>query len=96
MTKEELNYVETKVKVDLTPEIRSMIPTLLGWVLKAIFPKMEAKIITFIEKTLETLLKKREDEEIKAFNDCGPRPKPKFEPGYWNCSGGEWTWVPAV
>jgi predicted transcriptional regulator len=25
-----------------------------------------------------------------------PRPAPKFEPGYWACTGGEWVWVPQV
>lgn len=25
-----------------------------------------------------------------------PRPAPKLEPGYWECVGGSWEWVPAV
>lgn len=70
MTQQEFNYIEQKVKVDLTPEIRSLIPSVLGWLLRAIFPKIEAKIIAFIVGIVEHFLDKRESTDVQAKGRC--------------------------
>lgn len=60
MIKEEIEFVETEVKHNLSPEIRKALPPILGWILKSVFPKLEAKIIDFIIALFEKLLEKRE------------------------------------
>lgn len=59
MKSEEIEFVETEVKQNLTPDIKAALPPLLGWILKAIFPKIEAKIINFIVALFDQLLEKR-------------------------------------
>lgn len=59
MKVEEIEFVETEVKQNLSPEIKAALPPLLGWILKAIFPKLEAKIINFIVALFDQLLEKR-------------------------------------
>lgn len=59
MKAEEIEFVETEVKQNLSPEIRKAMPTVLGWILKAIFPKIEVKIINFIVALFDQLLEKR-------------------------------------
>lgn len=59
MRKEEIEYIETEVRNDLIPEIRKMIPTVLGWILKSIFPKLEQKIIDFVVRIVEQFLSKK-------------------------------------
>lgn len=60
MIKEEIEFVETEVKHNLSPEIRRALPTVLGWILKSVFPKLEVKIIDFIVTLFDKLLEKRE------------------------------------
>lgn len=36
MKSEEIEYIETEVKVNLMPEIKKSIPTVLGWVLRVV------------------------------------------------------------
>lgn len=59
MKSEEIEFVETEVKQNLSPEIRKALPPILGWVLKSVFPKLEVKIINFIVTLFDKLLEKR-------------------------------------
>lgn len=59
MRKEEIDYIESEVRNDLIPEIRKMIPTVLGWILRSIFPKLEQKIIDFVVRIVEQFLSKK-------------------------------------
>jgi hypothetical protein len=59
MKAEEIEYIETEVNVNLMPEIKKSIPTVLGWVLRLVFPKLERKIIDFVIKIVEDFLAKR-------------------------------------
>lgn len=59
MKKEEIEFVETEVKQNLTPEIRQALPQILGWILKSVFPKLEVKIIDFIIALFDKLLENR-------------------------------------
>ena len=59
MKAEEIDFVETEVKHSFTPVIKAALPPLLGWILKAIFPKIEVKIINFIVALFDQLLEKR-------------------------------------
>jgi hypothetical protein len=59
MKAEEIEYIETEVKVNLMPEIKKAVPGVLGWVLKVVFPKLERKIIDFIIQIVEHFLSKR-------------------------------------
>lgn len=56
MKKEEIEYIETEVKNDLIPKIKKSIPTVLGWVLRLVFPKIEQKIIDFVVRIVEQFL----------------------------------------
>lgn len=58
MKPQEIQYIETEVKVNLMPEIKKSIPTVLGWVLRLAFPKLERKIIDFIIEIVEHFLSK--------------------------------------
>lgn len=59
MKAEEIQYIELEVKVNLIPEVRKMMPTVIGWVLRSIFPKLERKIIDFIIEIVEHFLSKK-------------------------------------
>jgi phage terminase Nu1 subunit (DNA packaging protein) len=59
MKAEEIEYIETEVKVNLMPEIKKSIPTVLGWVLRVVFPKLERKIIDFVIYMVEHFLSKK-------------------------------------
>jgi phage terminase Nu1 subunit (DNA packaging protein) len=59
MKASEIEYIETEVKVNLMPEIKKSIPTVLGWVLRVVFPKLERKIIDFVVKIVEDFLSKK-------------------------------------
>jgi phage terminase Nu1 subunit (DNA packaging protein) len=59
MKAEEIEYIETEVKVNLMPEIKKAVPGVLGWVLRLIFPKLERKIIDFIIEIVEHFLSKK-------------------------------------
>lgn len=61
MTQEEVVIVEQKVSTDLMPEIRKALPTILGFLLKSIFPKLERRLITIITELFKDLLSKRDD-----------------------------------
>jgi hypothetical protein len=59
MKPQEIEYIETEVKVNLMPEIKKSIPTVLGWVLRVVFPKLERKIIDFVIGIVEHFLNKK-------------------------------------
>jgi phage terminase Nu1 subunit (DNA packaging protein) len=59
MKAEEIEYIETEVKANLMPEIKKSIPTVLGWVLRVVFPKLERKIIDFVIYMVEHFLSKK-------------------------------------
>lgn len=59
MKAEEIEYIETEVKVNLMPEIKKSIPTVLGWVLRLVFPKLELRIVEFVVKMVEHFLSKK-------------------------------------
>ena len=59
MKAQEIEYIETEVKVNLMPEIKKSIPTFLGWVLRVVFPKLERKIIDFVINMVEHFLAKK-------------------------------------
>jgi len=59
MKAEEIQYIELEVKVNLIPEVRKMMPTVIGWVLRSIFPRLERKIIDFIIQIVEHFLSKK-------------------------------------
>lgn len=59
MRAEEIEYIETEVKVNLMPEIKKSIPTVLGWVLRLVFPKLEQRIITFVVNIVQHFLNKK-------------------------------------
>ena len=59
MKAEEIEYIETEVKVNLMPEIKKAVPGVLGWVLKVVFPKLERKIIDFIIQIVEHFLSRK-------------------------------------
>lgn len=59
MKAEEIEYIETEVKVNLIPEVRKMMPTVIGWVLRSIFPKLERKIVDFVVYMVEHFLSKK-------------------------------------
>lgn len=61
MTQEEVVIVEQKVSTDLMPEIRKALPTILGFLLKSIFPKLERRLIAIITELFKDLLNKRDD-----------------------------------
>lgn len=61
----------------------------LAWVWKNL-GRIE-DFIQLLKYIRDTFGKKNENR-----SSCGPRPAPKLEPGYWECVGGEWEWVPAV
>ena len=99
MKAEEIEYIETEVKVNLMPEIKKSIPTVLGWVLRVVFPKLELRIISFVIKIVEHLLNKKKLPNPKTMDSSScltPKPLPKLEPGYWECQNNEWVWIPIV
>jgi hypothetical protein len=59
MKAEEIEYIETEVKVNLMPEIKKAVPGVLGWVLKVVFPKLERKIIDFVIGLVEHFLSRK-------------------------------------
>jgi phage terminase Nu1 subunit (DNA packaging protein) len=59
MKAQEIEYIETEVKVNLMPEIKKSIPTVLGWVLRLVFPKLERKIVDFVVSMVEHFLSKK-------------------------------------
>lgn len=59
MKAEEIEYIESEVKINLMPEIKKATPTVLGWVLRVIFPKLERKIIDFVISMVEHFLSKK-------------------------------------
>lgn len=56
MKKEEIEYLEIEVKTSIMPEIKAHIPIFLGWILKAIFPKLELRLIELITKIVDNIL----------------------------------------
>ncbi len=56
MRKEETFLVEHEVKNTVMPDIKSAIPGIMGWVLRAVFPKLEAKILDHIIRIIELIL----------------------------------------
>ena len=62
MRAEEKEYIETEVKVTIMPEIKASIPTLVGWILRAVFPKLEVKLMILISRIVEMILLNRKHE----------------------------------
>lgn len=59
MKRIEESIIELQVKEIIMPEMKALIPGLLGFLLKMIFPKMEAKLIEKIKELFEALLDNR-------------------------------------
>lgn len=59
MKAEELEFIESEVKVNLMPEIKKAVPSVLSWVLRVVFPKLERKIIDFVISMVEHFLNKK-------------------------------------
>jgi len=59
MKAEEIEFIETEVKTNLIPEIKKAVPSVLSWVLRVVFPKLERKIIDFIIGIVENILNKK-------------------------------------
>lgn len=60
MKKIEESIIELQVKQVIMPEMKALIPGILGFLLRLIFPKMEEKLIEKIKDLFEALLKGRE------------------------------------
>jgi len=45
------------------PDIKAFIPTILGWILRTIFPKLQAKIIERVKAIVELILLNRKHEQ---------------------------------
>ena len=60
-TQEEKEYAKVEVKLNLMPEIKKEIPGIIAFLLKSIFPKLEAKIIAGIERIITRILNKRDE-----------------------------------
>ena len=69
MRAEEKQYIETEVKVTIMPEIKASIPTLVGWILRAVFPKLEVKLVILISRIVELILLNRKNEGKRTIND---------------------------
>ena len=59
MKAEEIEFIEAEVKVSLMPEIKKAVPSVLSWVLRVVFPKLERKIIDFVISMVEHFLSKK-------------------------------------
>jgi len=59
---EEKQYIETEVQVTIMPEIKASIPTLIAWILRAVFPKLEVKLVILISRIVELILLNRKHE----------------------------------
>jgi hypothetical protein len=59
MKAEEIEFIEAEVKVNLMPEIKKAVPSVLSWVLRVVFPKLERKIIDFVIGMVEHFLSKK-------------------------------------
>lgn len=55
----EESIIELQVKEIIMPEIKALVPGLVGFILRAIFPKMESKLIEKIKELFEALLEGR-------------------------------------
>ena len=63
MNEQEKQYIETEVQVTIIPEIKASIPTWIGWILRAVFPKLEVKLVILISRIVELILLNRENNE---------------------------------
>jgi len=59
MLQQEEFIIEQDVKTNIMPEIKKVIPGILGFLLRLIFPKMEAKLIERIKILFDVLLNSR-------------------------------------
>lgn len=55
----EEKLIEIEVRKVIMPEIKALIPGIIGFLLRALFPKMEAKLIDKIKELFELLLLNR-------------------------------------
>ena len=62
MRKAEEELIEAEVIKLIMPDIKAFIPTILGWILRTIFPKLQAKIIERIKAIVEMILLNRKHE----------------------------------
>lgn len=67
MREQEEQRIENLVKHNIMPEIKALIPGVIGFLLRTIFPKMEVKLIEYIKALFERLLIAREND--RATND---------------------------
>ena len=99
MKAEEIEFIESEVKVNLMPEIKKAVPGVLAWVLRVVFPKLERKIINFVISIVEHFLSKKAklpNSKTMEAQLCGGLPKPTYNQtpnGYWSCINGTWTWI---
>ena len=56
MQDNEISFVKKQVKDDLIPEIKKLIPGVLGFILRKVFPKIEDKVVAFILRIAEALI----------------------------------------
>ena len=63
MNAQEEQYIETEVQATIMPDIKAFLPTILGWVLRTIFPKMQAKLVERIKAIVEMILLNRKNNE---------------------------------
>jgi len=63
MRKAEEELIEAEVIKLIMPDIKAFIPTILGWILRTIFPKMQAKLIERVKAIVELILLNRKHEQ---------------------------------
>lgn len=59
MQDNEISLVKKQVKDDLIPEIKKLIPGVIAFILRKVFPKIEDKVVAFILKIAEVLIANR-------------------------------------
>lgn len=59
MTTEEKEFVFAEVKTSIMPEIRASLPSFIGWILRAVFPRLEIRLVILIERIVELILLNR-------------------------------------
>lgn len=57
MKAESKRRIDEGVKFEIMPEIKAAMPGLLAWILKAVFPKLESRILDIIYDIVEKVLK---------------------------------------
>ena len=63
MRKAEEELIEAEVIKLIMPDIKAFLPAILGWILRTVFPKMQAKLIKRVKAIVEMILLNRENEQ---------------------------------